>query len=214
MSRAPNLTVTRWWWVRHAPVTSHQGRLYGQSDVPANTDDRPTFEALAAALPKNAVWITSHLSRTHQTAAAIADAGHPVPDAAVEPDLAEQHFGEWQGLDYEALERARGEARHRLWVAPAEFAAPGGESFVDVVGRVARCVERLSDHHAGADIVAVAHGGSIRAALGQALGIEPERALGFSVDNLSVTRIDHIHDGEQARWWRVVAVNLPPASVR
>ena len=26
-------TVTRWWFVRHAPVPGMQGRLYGSSDV-------------------------------------------------------------------------------------------------------------------------------------------------------------------------------------
>jgi len=35
---------TRWWWIRHAPVTSHAGRNYGQQDVEAD------FTNTAAAL--------------------------------------------------------------------------------------------------------------------------------------------------------------------
>ena len=66
-------TVTSWWWIRHAPVTSHEGRLYGNTDVPANTGDVDAFEGLAAQLPKGALWVTSHLQRTHQTAGAIAE---------------------------------------------------------------------------------------------------------------------------------------------
>ena len=27
---------TRWWWIRHAPVTSYAGRIYGQQDVEAD----------------------------------------------------------------------------------------------------------------------------------------------------------------------------------
>jgi broad specificity phosphatase PhoE len=79
-------------------------------------------------------------------------------------------------------------------------------------------VRRLSAEHAGRDIVAVAHGGTIRAALALALGLEPERALALSVDNCSLTRLERIagpvssrpprEDGDEA--WRVVRVNQPP----
>ena len=27
-------TTTRWWWVRHAPVTVNNGCVYGQTDLP------------------------------------------------------------------------------------------------------------------------------------------------------------------------------------
>ncbi len=202
--------MTRWWWVRHAPVTAHGGKLYGQTDVPADVDDHPRFEALSTLLPHPAVWITSQLRRTHQTAAAIGDAGYALPEAIVEPDLAEQHFGTWQGVPWSEIEHTRGENVHQFWVAPAEYAPPEGESFAAVVARVASAVARATTEHAGRDIVAVAHGGSIRAALALALGLSPERALSFSVDNLSVTRIEHIVGGRSDEAWRVVAVNQPP----
>jgi alpha-ribazole phosphatase len=40
-----------------------------------------------------------------------------------------------------------------------------------------------------------------------ALNIWPERALGFSVDNLSVTRLDHIEGKSFGAAWRVAFVN-------
>ncbi len=46
------VAITRWWWVRHAPVTEDGGRVYGQSDPPANVSDVETFRALAAMLPR------------------------------------------------------------------------------------------------------------------------------------------------------------------
>ena len=67
---------------------------------------------------------------------------------------------------------------------------------------------RITAEHAGRDIVAVVHGGTIRAALSIALGIEPERALGFSIDTCSVTRLDHLKGASEA--WRIVAVNQHP----
>jgi alpha-ribazole phosphatase len=209
--------ITRWWWIRHAPVTSHGGRIYGQSDVPANCANLASFAGLARLLPTDAAWIASHLARTHQTAAAIfAAAGKPMPALLVEPLLAEQHFGDWQGLTHDELAARRDGAWHRFWLAPAKLAPPGGESFVEVIARVGTAVERLTAAHQGRDIIAVAHGGTIRAALALALGLEPERALGFVIDNCSLTRIDHIgasassDDTASAASWRVATVNHPP----
>ncbi len=211
MNARDNSTVTSWWWIRHAPVTSHHGRLYGNTDVSANTDDVGAYQGLAAQLPEGALWVASHLQRTLQTAGAIAKAGHPVSEPLVEEDLAEQSFGDWQGLTYDEVAEQQADADHPFWIAPAEFAAPNGESFADVMARVSKTVARLSEHHTGRDIVAVAHGGSIRAALGHALGIAPNQALSFTVDNLSITRIDCFHGADGRMDWCVIGVNLPPS---
>ena len=199
---------TRWWWVRHAPVVGHGGRLYGNNNVSVDVSDRPRFDALRRILPDDAVWLASMLRRTHETAAAI---GHPVPAGNREPALNEQSFGDWQGRTWNEVGEELGGLAHKHWVAPASFAPPGGESFVTVVERVSAAVRRRTERHAGADIVAVAHGGTIRAALALALGLDPERALAFSIDNLSITRIDHIDDPRQGEAWRVVSVNRPAA---
>ena len=135
-----------------------------------------------------------------------------LPEALVEPDFAEQHFGEWQGLTNEELRQRRNGELNRFWLAPAHEAPPGGESFLAVIGRVAAAMARLTAAHRGRDIVAVAHGGSIRAALAVALGIEAERALAFTIDNCSLTRLDHIADpgADDEGQWRINAVNLHP----
>ena len=87
---------------------------------------------------------------------------------------------------------------------------PEGESFVDVIERASGAIARRTAQHAGSDIVAVAHGGTIRAALALALGLDPEHALAFSIDNLSITRIDHVDGPARGGAWRVAAVNLLP----
>jgi broad specificity phosphatase PhoE len=66
-------------------------------------------------------------------------------------------------------------------------------------------LERLATLLEGQDIVIVAHGGSIRAALSHAMGLSPDQALVFSIKNLSLTRIEkHRLD------WRVASVNEEP----
>jgi alpha-ribazole phosphatase len=161
----------------------------------------------------------SHLRRTHQTASAIfaARVTATVPAPVITSELAEQHFGDWQGLTYAELEMRRDGAYHRFWHAPARERPPGGESFEDVVARVGTAMERITAAHAGRDIVAVVHGGTIRAALAVALAIEPERALGFAVDTCSVTRMDHFAmdpgGATQGAAWRIVAVNQHPEAL-
>ena len=59
-----------------------------------------------------------------------------------------------------------------------------------------------SGHLHGQDVVVVSHGGTIRAALGHALGVGPDAALHFSVHNISLTRIER-----HQRGWSVVCVN-------
>jgi broad specificity phosphatase PhoE len=207
--------VTRWWWIRHAPVPDG-GRIYGQSDLDCDCTDADVFRILARELPRGAVWATSNLVRTRQTAAAILAADAAGRFAGVEPlvvpHFAEQHLGEWQGQERKAFYEARGVGTHTLWFAPADERPPGGESFADLVARVVPAIERLNAEHAGRDIVAVTHGGTIRAAVAHALGLPPQAALGFSTDNCSLTRLDHLSAGDGRGLWRVVAVNHRPWS--
>jgi alpha-ribazole phosphatase len=203
------VTATRWWWVRHAPVRDDGGCIYGQKDMTCDTSDREVFEAVGKILPRDAVWISSNLKRTHQTAEAIWAGGFPKPASMrQEPGLAEQHLGEWQGLNRAEFFASRPIEVGSYWFAPIDDPAPGGESFMDLYNRVRDVILRVSVEHAGRDVVAVAHGGTIKAAIGLALG-DPGKGLAFTIDNCSVTRLDHLaSDGHSG--WRIPMVNQQP----
>ena len=207
--------ATRFWWVRHAPV-AHDGRIYGQTDLSCDCSETSLFSGLVEQLPRAAVWVTSDLRRTHETASAIIRAGLPGPDpipgsgSIVMAKLAEQHFGEWQGLTYAELQLSRAGDFHRFWHAPAHEAPPGGESFTAVIERVSSAIHRLVEAYPGCNIIAVAHGGTIRAALALALGLDPEASLAFTIENCSITCIDRIDGPGMGHGWRVVTVNRPP----
>ena len=67
---------TRWWWIRHAPVSENAGKIYGQSDVPACFAETETsIRSLVEALPMDGVAIVSDLKRAVATADAFRDAG-------------------------------------------------------------------------------------------------------------------------------------------
>jgi len=202
---------TSWWWIRHAPVRVDGGRIYGQKDLPCDCSDARVFSALAAILPSGAVWVTSRLQRTRQTADAILAAGDfaTLPEFVQVRDFAEQNLGDWQGLDRQRFLRSRKQEPDSFWYAAADERAPNGESFADLVARVGSGISQINAAHRGSDIVAVAHGGTIRAALAIALGLPPRGGLAFTTDNCSLTRIDHYESSETAGW-RVVAVNYKP----
>ena len=204
------VTSTRWWWVRHAPVRSDGGNIYGQIDIECDCSDRHVFEGVAKFLPKNAVWYASGLQRTHQTARAIWDAGLTAPAELIKDKaFDEQHMGEWQGRNRAQFFASLPAEIGSYWFAPANERAPGGESFNDLCERVSDAVERISVEHAGKDIVAVAHGGTIKAAIAHALKLDPWSGLAFTIDNCSITRLDHLAAGEHIGW-RVPMINQQP----
>ena len=207
-------STTRWWWIRHAPVPDG-GRIYGQSDLDCDCSDTEIFNILARELPQGAVWLTSNLARTRQTAAAILSAGRDrhagVAPVAI-PDFAEQHLGDWQGRERRAFYAERKVGTHTLWFAPATERPPNGESFADLVGRVLPAIDQATRAHRGRDIVAVTHGGTIRAAIAHALALDPQAALGFQIENCSLTRLDHLAPKDGTPLWRVGAVNHRPWS--
>ncbi|CAK0754787.1 alpha-ribazole phosphatase [uncultured Gammaproteobacteria bacterium] len=209
MSRTQTV-ITRWWWVRHAPVIGAGGKIYGQRDLDADTSDTGRFTTLAAMVPRGALWLVSPLRRTHQTATAIRAAATDLalnPQPRIVPELIEQNFGAWQGLSHAEIDADNRPRTQRFWATPAMSRPPGGESFAELTQRLAPALAEINHTEGGRDIIAVAHGGTIRAALSVALALDPETALRFSIDTLSLTRLDHISVIGHPPVWRVVTVN-------
>ncbi len=200
--------TTRWWWIRHAPVPQLADRIYGSTDPDADVSDRQRFALLAQSLPPQAVWVVSSLRRTHQTAKAIEVAGYALPELIEEPAFSEQNFGVLHGVRHVDHETARTDPFRDIWPLPPDVTPSGGESFIDVMGRVAAAVERLSETHRGRDIVCVGHGGSVRAAVAHALNLSPVHALSLSFKNLTLTRLHRLYlpmDGGPR--WQVLGSN-------
>lgn len=200
------MPTTRWWWVRHAPIAPPHDQGFAPRDAVADLSDRASLDRTAAGLPADAIWLSSPAVRTRTTAEALRRAmGIPAAEYDRPPELIEQDFGDWHGRTYEDVYT---ELDPASLVAPALTRPPGGETFANVMARLSPVVDSLSDRHGERDIVAVAHAGTIRAAIGNALGLAPGCAVRFVVDLLSVTRLDRIvtKDGNVA--WRVGAANI------
>ncbi|OSQ40303.1 histidine phosphatase family protein [Thalassospira mesophila] len=199
-----DLTLTRWWLVRHAPVDNPRGVIYGRSDLPAVFDDEATLARVAAMLPADAVAVTSHLSRSVESMKRLAGNFMDLSDIHIVPELAEQDFGAWEGLCWDDIPAPQTQA---FWDDYAHAQPPEGESFGQLIDRVNPVFRALNRHYTGKNIVAVVHGGTIRAILAGILGLAPERALMFDIPPLSVTRLDYL-DAPDNAGWRIGGINL------
>jgi broad specificity phosphatase PhoE len=171
------LSGTRLYLVRHAASDARAaGRCCGRTDVALSPAGREAAERLApglAGLHVEAVF-ASPLRRAVDTARPAAELlGMEVRTLA---GLAEVDFGAFEGLTLAEAERADPEAYAGWMAAPASVRFPGGESMADVRERALAAVGDIVAGHPGGGVLAVAHGGPIRAIVGAVLEV-PERAL-------------------------------------
>ena len=111
--------------------------------------------------------VASPLTRARQTAQAVADE-LGLEEVSTDDDLRECDFGEWDGLTFGEAQ-ARGGPALSTWLATPEMAPPGGESLVQLSARVAEAQQRILAAHAGESVLIVAHVGSIKMLVREAL---------------------------------------------
>ena len=153
---------------------NRENRFQGHADPPLNETGRAQAADLAGALanePLAAVY-SSPLRRAFETAQ-IVGAPHglePVPvDALREVDV-----GSWQGLTRAEIEERFPEQFAR-WL-DYEQGWDDGESYDEMGRRVLAALLELAATHEGERILAVSHGGPVRAAYAVADGIEHSEA--------------------------------------
>jgi len=202
-------TATRWHLLRHAPAAVAKGTIYGQTDVPAEEQDRPTLRRIAARLPAHALLITTPLRRTADTARMLRDAGWMAGEEIVSEAFREQDFGAWEGRTHAALAETGAADYRAFWDDPVRNRPPGGESFAELLARVSPAVAAVNARYRGRDIVLIGHGGSIRAILAVVLKLTPEVALSLEVAPLSLSLADHFPDAAGPETWRLRGINLP-----
>ena len=109
--------------------------MYGSLDVDSDTSDTALFAAVAARLPPDALWVTSNLRRTRQTADALVAAGARVGEWREEPDIAELDFGDYNGMEHGELFARRTDPFLGFWPLSPHEQAPNGESFTMLTAR-------------------------------------------------------------------------------
>jgi broad specificity phosphatase PhoE len=126
--------------------------------------------------------------RARDTAEAIAQS-HGL-DVFVLEELSEVDFGAFEGLTYDEIAAAWPDVYAEWMARPAVVTFPGGETFADVKKRVAEAVLRLRADHDERLVVAVTHGGVVRAVLAEALDLPDDRVFGVAIEPASMTRVE------------------------
>jgi probable phosphoglycerate mutase len=153
---------------------NRENRFQGHADPPLNETGRAQAAQLAAVLaaePLAAVY-SSPLRRAFETAQILA-ASHELEPVPVDA-LREVDVGSWEGLTRAEIEERFPEqfARWRDYEAGWE----DGESYEEMSRRVIAGLLELAAAHEGERILAVSHGGPVRAAYALADGITHSEA--------------------------------------
>jgi broad specificity phosphatase PhoE len=177
---------------------NRDNRFQGHADPPLNDTGRSQAAELAAALaeePLAAVY-SSPLRRALETAE-IAAAPHGLDPVPVEA-LREVDVGSWQGLTRAEIEE-RFPAQFARWLE-YEQGWDDGETYDEMGVRVMAALFELAAAHDGEQILAVSHGGPVRAAYAVADQIThgEARRRGPVVANAFVARFA-VEDGKFRR---------------
>ncbi|MDN3904336.1 histidine phosphatase family protein [Arthrobacter sp. YD2] len=151
------------------------GRFQGQQDIALDAGgERQAAHAAQVLrhLQPDAI-ISSDLGRALNTALALA--AHTAPAVVQDKRLRETYAGQWEGKTFAQIAE-QDAAMLAAWSAGVgSVRAGGGETRVDVGMRVAEAVnEAVQDVPAGGTLVAVSHGGAIRAGICALLGLPTE----------------------------------------
>lgn len=178
--------------VRHGETGPNvEGRLLGRADPPLTPRGHEQAHALAAALPRPTLIVTSPLRRARETAAAFGTA------VQVDDNWIELDYGELDGRPASALAEEVGVR----WRADVSFSPPGGESLEALGTRVREACENLADLAQSTVVVVVTHVSPTKAAIAWALDTSDSIAWRMFVEDAGVSRIDIEPTGPVLRWF-------------
>lgn len=166
--------------LRHGRTEANaSGLLLGRADPELDDEGRRQAAAAAAALPVDALVVSSPLRRTRETASFV-DAEHRTDERLLELD-----YGEF---DLQPVSSVPAEIWAR-WRTEPDFAPPGGESMRHLAQRVGDLLDEIAPVAAERDVVLVTHVSPIKAALAWALGADTGVMWRSFVAQASMTRI-------------------------
>jgi broad specificity phosphatase PhoE len=178
--------------VRHGRIAAaHAGQLIGATDLPLDAIGERQAVGLSERLAR---WspqrcYASPMLRCRQTVAAAIPGGN----ISFDDDLREINLGEFEGLTFPEI-ASRYPSVVAQWAELGDdFVFPGGESLHSFLERVYRAADRLAGDDA-TTVLAVTHGGVIRAMICHFLGIEPRQYVLFDVGFATTVAID-LFDG-------------------
>ncbi|NOV25144.1 alpha-ribazole phosphatase [Cupriavidus necator] len=184
--------------IRHAQPQVAPGTCYGCLDLPLLAPLAPPATQIAAGLPAPDRIVASPLARALDTARALAQAwAGPLPAIETEPALREIDFGSWEGVAWDAIDRAALDQ----WAADLLHARPhGGEAPAQAMARVVEWAATL----AGARdqcVWVVGHAGPMRMLAAHWLGVPLAATLDWELGFGASCRFRLGQGAARLCWW-------------
>ena len=184
--------MTKLLLIRHGQTAYNQEKRYsGSQDISLNQEGMKQMRKLRQRLCQLPYTIdkvfSSNLQRAIQSAQII------FPDIQPEqlPALREMHFGVFEGLLYEEVQRAYAEL-HKAWLKdPLTVTIPQSEPLCDFSKRVLDSVSAVLHTYKNKTIAIVCHGGPIRILLCAIAGQPLQNIWKIRLDNSALTVIHY-----------------------
>jgi broad specificity phosphatase PhoE len=188
-------------------------RFVGRTDIPLDPKGPDQARALASLLAvlRPGQCVASPLMRAWATARVLAE---PIGlKVETDPDLREVDFGMWEGKTLREVQAVDPAGAER-WEKPSDdFSFPGGESLERFCARVRGVADRLTAHPSGV-VLAVTHGGVIRALLCHLLGLGVQHFRCFHVPYASLTTLTVFEGRGVLTGLNLTAAGLPAREPR
>lgn len=185
------------YFVRHGETDWNAARrLQGQTDICLNDTGRLQAARNGRVLKElisefdSLDFIASPLSRTRETMEILrGEIGLERPGYRIDARIQEINFGHWEGFTWAELPERDPEGYRARLADPFGWRPRGGESYRDLMERIAAWFETLET-----DAVVVSHGGVSRVLRGHLLGIDPKEVPNLDVpqDKVLVLRRGHM----------------------
>jgi broad specificity phosphatase PhoE len=176
--------------IRHGETDWNlEGRWQGQTDVPLNARGLRQAELLAEKLSGSGLTAvySSDLTRARQTAEAVARSSGL--DVQLEPRLREICQGDWEGKLISEIQRLEGDISQKRSENPLNFAAPGGETPLQVQSRVLAAAEAILQRHPDGVTAVVSHGYALAVIIAHYRELPISQAWDLIPDNCSPVEI-------------------------
>lgn len=180
--------------VRHGETEwNRDRRMQGRRDSPLTTLGQQQARQVGRLLrtlitdPVDCVMVTSPLGRTRQTAALIAaEMGIDVARFALDPQVQEVGWGDWEGMTHAEIAAAVPEAWQHFQADRWRVAPPGGESYAELADRARQWLATTKHHET---VLLISHGGFSRVLRGHYLSLPPDETLAQLVPQDAVFRL-------------------------
>ncbi len=112
-------------------------------------------------------------------------------DFEILPQLKNQEFGIWKGMNYDEIEQRYPEMLKKYHELPSSYSPDGGETLLEFGDRVKNTMNEIIEANQSKRIVIVTHSNFVRAAIRTALDIPPENQNRVFIPTGSATQIKY-----------------------